>query len=166
MVLVIKVMEVIMIGCRCRWYVFSVVFMMFFFWIFSLWVNLMIRMVFLQVRFIRIIRFICMKMLLLFLVSQMLNSVESIVIGMIRIIVSGRVQFLYSVVSMRNVSSIVIGKMISVVLFWVVCWKLRFVYLIFILFGRICFDSFFRCVIVCEEERICGLVLLIRFVVG
>lgn len=65
------------------------VFMMFLLFIFSFWVNLMIRIVFLYVRFISIIRLICMNMLLLLLVSYMLNNVDNRVIGMIRIIVSG-----------------------------------------------------------------------------
>lgn len=166
MVLVMKVMDVIMIGCSCRWQVFSVVFMMFLLFIFSFWVNLMIRIVFLYVRFISIIRLICMNMLLLLLVSYMLNNVDNRVIGMIRIIVSGSDQFLYSVVSIRNVSRIVIGNMMKVVLFCVVCWQFRLVYLVVMFIGRICLVILVSLFIVLVEDSICGLVLLVRLVVG
>lgn len=64
-IFIMKVIDVIRMGCSCRCVVFSVVCIGVWLVNFSLWVNLMIRMVFFVERFISMIKLICVKMLLL-----------------------------------------------------------------------------------------------------
>lgn len=67
--LVMKVNDVIRIGCSCKCVVLSMVVSGLVFLFFFVWVNFMIRIVFLVVRLISIMKLICVKMLLFFLES-------------------------------------------------------------------------------------------------
>lgn len=66
-IFMMKVMDVISIGWRCKWFVFLMVESVFIFLFCSFFVNLIIRMVFFVVRLISIIKFIWVKILLLLL---------------------------------------------------------------------------------------------------
>lgn len=66
-IFIIKVIEVIKIGCKCKWLVFLIVDRVFILLFCSFLVNFIIRMVFLVVSLINIISFIWVKILLLLL---------------------------------------------------------------------------------------------------